>query len=1214
MKKKSLISIYAFSLMGFCMAAIYPAYAEEWASENQPRIFEAYFDESELEAGERAVVKASVSGGTIDKLTSLSCELWVVDKSGTKQLWMRDISGIFTLPAEGSISQEAECFLPDTLPEANATLKLILANEKGYQFDYREFPVSVKGAGSPVVLSEAKWLLESWNPPNPKDALIEMLLNHYVGKQPRVSVKVGNTAVLNRDVFFKVKTKLIGGGADESVDGSAISLIKGESKDLELLLPEIKEPGIYNATIQLFDSKTLSPASNIITGRYIAKEKIGASFMDILDVSLDKSSYLAGETAILRVALEGSKTYVQDGIDIDISAKIIDDGEIIATENGSGSLEDDVFERSISVNKDFASPLVSVKIAKGGVTLSEYEAGKPAEIAADVKTDPIAFEEVEEKKDESVFLWITIFIAIILILFLVWKYRSRNMVWIFFPIFFTLSGIFFAQSASAYTIVTEYSIDSMSWSSPLGPSAPTVNFRGGLWHNYTPYGGGYLISSIKFFISSDVDIPTYNCGGRRCLNTASQPITLLGSVGPYGLQGSPQWNKTFDIPTGFDTSNGVRFWIELLGTYKRWHPDAMDASYMENSRCWVIAYQRLGNNAQYISQTVPATMTVGQTYPISITMKNNGYTTWTTAKNYNLGSQNPQDNTTWGLSRVSVGSDVSTNSSKTFSFNVTAPVTPGNYNFRWRMIQEGKEWFGDYTPNVLVAVKQPVTIGGSVKDEKGNGIPNAVLDLCGAGTATTDSSGNWAKSIFLGDSYCVRISSGLPAGYNFIHGVSNNTCHTNAATYEYQVAGQNKFVKCSYSDQRSWDLAGDSALDFLVNYCDCGAWSNAACGAGSCGPLQREQTRICNPLNCLAQTQCVNDIACCVCGAWSDDDCELGGCPANQMRQVRTCNVSGCNIESQCVASAVCPRTLTVSVAASPVSAQAPLTTAITGTVGGTAVGTINYTTWWDCDDPCATVSACQASCGAWDDKADGQAAVTRTINHTYAAAGTFHPKMIVERHNLAAAGTVAVTAINGPPSATALLKQADYCGSGLSTMFSWTYSDPENDPQVFRQVQVDNNADFSSPADDTGKAAASSTSYVTLASKLGYDIVYHWRVKVWDSWGNDSGWVNGPDFSTPLHAYPAIDFSSTPAPPKATELITYTDLTQVFGGATIVSRSWEIDGANPNTSVAESPAVTYAVKGDYVTKLTVTDSNGYTCSLQKDITVNSSLPDWEEL
>jgi hypothetical protein len=308
------------------------------------------------------------------------------------------------------------------------------------------------------------------------------------------------------------------------------------------------------------------------------------------------------------------------------------------------------------------------------------------------------------------------------------------------------------------------------------------------------------------------------------------------------------------------------------------------------------------------------------------------------------------------------------------------------------------------------------------------------------------------------------------------------------------------------------------------------------------------------------------------------------------------------------------PLTLTVALGVAPISGNAPLTTSLTATISGTATGTINYTTWWNCNNACATVAACQTACGAWDDKADNVTATTRNLNHTYATVGTFTPKIIVERASLTAEDSATVDVTNGLPTADTLTKQSDFCGSGLSTIFSWTYSDPENDPQTYRQVQVDDNADFSSPVDDSGKIGTASPSYVTLASKLAYDTTYHWRLKVWDSNGNDSGWIGGSDFSTPQHTYPAIAFIWSPATPKEDTEITYTDQTQVFGGATVSARSWVIQGATPGTSVAEEFKVIYAVKGDFTTTLTVTDSSGYTCSLQKAIKVKSGIPDWEEL
>jgi thermolysin len=110
-------------------------------------------------------------------------------------------------------------------------------------------------------------------------------------------------------------------------------------------------------------------------------------------------------------------------------------------------------------------------------------------------------------------------------------------------------------------------------------------------------------------------------------------------------------------------------------------------------------------NATFVSQSVPTSMTAGQSYSVSVTMRNSGTKTWTSDV-YRLGSQNPQDNTVWGFNRVYLptGTTVPPGYDYTFYFTVTAPATTGSYNFQWRMVQEGVGWFGDLTPNVLVNV------------------------------------------------------------------------------------------------------------------------------------------------------------------------------------------------------------------------------------------------------------------------------------------------------------------------------------------------------------------------------------------------------------------------------------------------------------------------------------------------------------------------------
>ena len=114
-------------------------------------------------------------------------------------------------------------------------------------------------------------------------------------------------------------------------------------------------------------------------------------------------------------------------------------------------------------------------------------------------------------------------------------------------------------------------------------------------------------------------------------------------------------------------------------------------------------------NSQFVSQTVPTALSAGQTASVAVTMKNTGTNVWTAAGNYRLGSQNPQDNGTWGVGRVALapGESIGRGGQKTFTFNITAPATAGTYNFQWKMLQEGQTWFGELSPNLAITVSQP---------------------------------------------------------------------------------------------------------------------------------------------------------------------------------------------------------------------------------------------------------------------------------------------------------------------------------------------------------------------------------------------------------------------------------------------------------------------------------------------------------------------------
>ncbi|MDP4001067.1 MAG: NBR1-Ig-like domain-containing protein, partial [bacterium] len=135
-----------------------------------------------------------------------------------------------------------------------------------------------------------------------------------------------------------------------------------------------------------------------------------------------------------------------------------------------------------------------------------------------------------------------------------------------------------------------------------------------------------------------------------------------------------------------------------------------------------------------------SSLTPGEQRGLSISMLNCSTVTWTSAAGIRLGSQNPQDNTIWGLNRVDLPYTVAPGQSVTFHFTVTAPSVPGNYNFQWRMLQENVAWFGQATPNIQAQVIQPTP--APTVDIKVNGSDGPITVDSGTNVNVTWSSTN----------------------------------------------------------------------------------------------------------------------------------------------------------------------------------------------------------------------------------------------------------------------------------------------------------------------------------------------------------------------------------------------------------------------------------------------------------------------------------------
>jgi hypothetical protein len=199
--------------------------------------------------------------------------------------------------------------------------------------------------------------------------------------------------------------------------------------------------------------------------------------------------------------------------------------------------------------------------------------------------------------------------------------------------------------------------------------------------------------------SNDQPFRIDNTGGAAL--TISNPATLVSGACFSQLDAAPS-----TIASGASAVVRVRLSCATAGTatgkitIQSNDPD--ESPYVVNLSATVA-----GNNAAVVSQNIPSTMAAGVQYDVSVTMKNTGGTTWTAAANDKLGIQPDAAAATWSSSGrvlLGAGESIAPGATKTFSFKLLAPGTPGTYSLQWRMVQELVEWFGDTTPLATVTV------------------------------------------------------------------------------------------------------------------------------------------------------------------------------------------------------------------------------------------------------------------------------------------------------------------------------------------------------------------------------------------------------------------------------------------------------------------------------------------------------------------------------
>lgn len=120
------------------------------------------------------------------------------------------------------------------------------------------------------------------------------------------------------------------------------------------------------------------------------------------------------------------------------------------------------------------------------------------------------------------------------------------------------------------------------------------------------------------------------------------------------------------------------------------------------------------------------------------------------------------------------------------------------------------------TPPPPPATATNTTVSGRVLVDN-KPLKDAKVEFCmqNGFYTTTNADGRFDSEIPIGTDYCVRVTSGVPAGYTVAQS-NNNPEHASSQSYEYQKAGQNLYHGFwqLFTAQFSWDRDKDSGFVF----------------------------------------------------------------------------------------------------------------------------------------------------------------------------------------------------------------------------------------------------------------------------------------------------------------------------------------------------------------------------------------------------------------
>jgi parallel beta-helix repeat protein len=304
------------------------------------------------------------------------------------------------------------------------------------------------------------------------------------------------------------------------------------------------------------------------------------------------------------------------------------------------------------------------------------------------------------------------------------------------------NNLWYTTPISGVNIIGGPSIGGNYWSNPsstgFSEKCLDSNFNGFCDQSYNPQSDlidRYPLHPISSTNDAQVTgntIPSAMVGGQ------SYPVTLT-----MMNTGTMTWNEASMIRLGNANADAYTFKLPDVGGYRVSLPAGTSVAPGESyTFSWTVTapttvgtytptYQMVWDghqwfgqkasqtlvvtvpavNALVVSISIPSTMVGGQSYPVTVTMKNIGTMTWNEASMIRLGNANADAYTfklpDVGGYRVSLpaGTSVPPGESYTFSWTVTAPTTVGTYTPTYQMVWDGHQWFGAQASQTVVVLR-----------------------------------------------------------------------------------------------------------------------------------------------------------------------------------------------------------------------------------------------------------------------------------------------------------------------------------------------------------------------------------------------------------------------------------------------------------------------------------------------------------------------------